>query len=353
MDAQSQKTSVLKDKIQINLIFSSLWKSKRKYIIPLAVTFVAACVIALSIPRFYKVQVMLAPEYGGTTTGTSGLKSITSMMGLGSSGSSVDAITPMFYPDLMKSTDFVVPLLSMQVSTADNGFKGTLLEYKTKHNKAPWWEMIKGKIIELFKKPGGGARKATEISPYRMTRDEADIVKGVSSDIGCVVDKKTDVITITTVAQDPLVAAQIADTVMAHLQTFITEYRTKKARIDLQHYTQLRDEARANYIKVQRQYASYVDTHFDASLQSYKSEEERLENEMQIAYNQYNSLSQQVQQAHNRVEERTPVFTVLQNASVPTRHEGPKRMMMVLTFLFLAFVGTSIWIVAKEKSLKF
>ena len=190
MDAQSQKTSVLKDKIQINLIFSSLWKSKRKYIIPLAVTFVAACVIALSIPRFYKVQVMLAPEYGGTTTGTSGLKSITSMMGLGSSGSSVDAITPMFYPDLMKSTDFVVPLLSMQVSTADNGFKGTLLEYKTKHNKAPWWEMIKGKIIEeceiLGKAIGFPVTTVSMHRPSKMILDADLSIPGIINSYGSV-----------------------------------------------------------------------------------------------------------------------------------------------------------------------
>ena len=49
-------------------------------------------------------------------------------------------------------------------------------------------------------------------------------------------------------------------------------------------------------------------------------------------------LNNQLQAAKAKIQERTPAFTMLQNASVPTKPEGPKRMIFVLVMTFLAFV---------------
>jgi capsular polysaccharide biosynthesis protein len=59
----------------------------------------------------------------------------------------------------------------------------------------------------------------------------------------CEVDKKTNVITITVTDQDPLIAATVADSVQIYLQRAITEYRTKKARVDLEYVDKLFAEA--------------------------------------------------------------------------------------------------------------
>ena len=338
-------------KIRLDVIVSTLFRHRRKYILPLSLTIVLTSAIMLCIPRYYQVQVKLAPEYtnGGGSLG--GLSSMASMIGINlNSMTSNDAITPMFYPDVINSTDFLVPLMDVHVQTADGSFSGRYVDYLTKHQKAPFWTWAMIKVKAMLKKPGTlNTDKDYRPDPFRLTEMEDKVVRGIGGSIRCAVDKKTDVITLTTTAQDPLVAACMADTVMARLQDFITEYRTKKARIDLDHINILCNDAHEKYLKACTAYADFVDSHQDVVLQSYKNRQDQLENEMQMAFTAYNSLAQQRILAESKLQERTPAFTVLQNASVPVKHAGPKRMFNVAALTILVFIITSINILVRTR----
>ena len=77
-----------------------------------------------------------------------------------------------------------------------------------------------------------------------------------------------------------------------------------------------------------------------------------LENEMQLQFNAYNSIAQQLMASEAKVQEETPSFTTLQSATVPVKKSGPARTKIVLVLVFLAFLGTSVWILHKEDQLK-
>ena len=53
--------------------------------------------------------------------------------------------------------------------------------------------------------------------------------------------------------------------------------------------------------------------------------------------------------AEAKVQERTPVFTVIEKASVETIPYAPKKKMIVLACLFVAFAGTSCFFFIKER----
>ena len=144
----------------------------------------------------------------------------------------------------------------------------------------------------------------------------------------------------------------MADTVKHRLQDFITDYRTKKARVDLEYIHKLYGEAKTRYEKARRLYAEYADANQDVIYQSARIKLTDLENDMQLKYNAYNTLAQQLQAAEAKVQEETPSFTTLQSATVPVKKAGPARAKTVLIFLFLAFLGTSVWILHKEGQLK-
>lgn len=76
--------------------------------------------------------------------------------------------------------------------------------------------------------------------------------------ISCQVDDETQVITLRVRAQDPLVAATMVDSVCAHLQDFITEYHTSKARVDLDYYRKLEMDARKNICMPKRNMRTFV-----------------------------------------------------------------------------------------------
>ena len=144
----------------------------------------------------------------------------------------------------------------------------------------------------------------------------------------------------------------MADSVQLHLQEFITDYRTRKARVDLEYNKKLFAEAKTRYEKARRAYASYADANRNILFESVKSERTKLENEMQLQYQSYSRIAAQLQLAEAKVQEETPAFTTLQPASVPVKKAGPKRTVMVLALLFLAIIITTFYILKKENRLK-
>lgn len=151
-------------------------------------------------------------------------------------------------------------------------------------------------------------------------------------------DKKTSVITIEVTDQDPLIAASLADTLMNRLQVFITDYRTKKAIRDLDYIRNLYEDAKADYTSARKEYAAFCDANQDVILQEVQSEMEEMENDMQLKYNTYTQLTEQLQMAQAKVQERTPVYTIVQNASVPTKHSNKPKVLILAVFLFIGFV---------------
>ena len=75
-----------------------------------------------------------------------------------------------------------------------------------------------------------------------------------------------------------------------------------------------------------------------------RNEEERLQNEMQLAFNLYNTTAQQLQMAKAKVQEITPVYTILQPATVPLAPSKPSKMMIIVGCAFLAVMAAAAWI---------
>ena len=216
-------------------IFAAIKKRKRLYYKVLPVTFVVACIIALSLPNYYSCQVMLAPELS-SSRGSSSLSALASQFGfgMGSAANGADALGPQLYPDLMNSVDFKVSLFDVSVHKKDSTRIMSYYDYMANEQKSPWWGTV---LSAPFKLIGAilGSKKDTidqhKVNTFMLTREQTAIAKAIDSKVVCDVDKKTMVITINVTDQDPLIAATIADSVKHRLQNFITDYRTKKAKV--------------------------------------------------------------------------------------------------------------------------
>lgn len=63
----------------------------------------------------------------------------------------------------------------------------------------------------------------------------------------------------------------------------------------------------------------FADANQNIILLSYRAEQERLKNEMELAYTVYTQVSGQLQMARAKVQEINSVYTVVQPATVPLR----------------------------------
>ena len=332
---ENNKTQI----IDLRKICSKLRTGKWKFVIIIPIVIVLSCLYIFSMPRYYSTDTKLAPEVE-STIGEGGLSSIASSFGIDISDvKSSDAITPLLYPDLMKDNNFISNLFDIHVTTEDGTLKTKYFKYLDHYQKEPWWGSLFHKKTESIEE---------KVNPYALTKEQEKIVNIIREDITLNVDSKNGVITITAKSQDPLICKTLADSVRMKLQEFITTYRTNKARNDVDYYKKLTSDAKEKYERARQIYGSYSDSNSDVILESYKSKQEDLENEMQLKFNSYSSLNTQLQAAIAKVQERTPVFTLLKGAAVPTRPAGPKRMVFVFVMLIIATIFTSLWILRKD-----
>ena len=342
--------------IDFKKIFQDLLKYKKLYYKVLAVTAVFAVIYTLSLPNFYKVTVKLSPELNSRRSGSS-LSSMASMFGInlqGAAGNATEALFPTLYPDLMNSVAFHTTLFDIPVHRDKEDSVMTYYDYLSKGQKAPWWsEAMSATTKAIFSLFSGEKKKEpAKVDPFRLTRKQAAIVKSMEKRIVCDVDKKTMVISIEVTDQDPLICATMADSVQQRLQDFITDYRTKKARNDLEFSRKAYDEAKERYEQARRRYANYADANMRIFLESYRTEQSKLSQELTIQSQVYTQASAQLQQAELDVQKDTPAFAVLEPATVPVKKAGPARAKMCIIFMFLAFLGTSVYVLHKEDDLK-
>lgn len=348
--------------IDFGKLFKDMQKYKKTYYKVLGITFVTACVIALSRPNYYKCEVTLSPEMSSSRSSNS-LLSLASSFGVNLKGANLgngtEALFPTVYPDLMNSTEFKSGLFTIPVTIEGDEEEGvpdrtmTYYDYLKDEQKKPWWSVAIGGtikwLVSLIKEE---EPESEEIDPFRLTKEQTEIVKAIDKKIVCDVDNKTMVISIKVIDQDPVICATMADSVKVRLQKAITDYRTQKARVDLEYNKKMLAEAKDRYEKASNAYVRFADSNQKVFLQNLRQRVSKLEDEMQLQRSIYQQLASQVQQSEMRVQEETPAFTTLQNATVPVKKTGPHRTRFVLFFLFLAFVATTAWAFHKENDLK-
>ena len=339
--------------IDFKKIFSDLLKHKMLYAKVLPVAFILAAIYALSLPNYYSCTVKLAPELGANSKSGSSLAGLASSFGinLGGASAGADALNPTLYPDLMNSVDFKTGLFEVPVTREKDQKTFTYYDYLMNEQKTPWWSAGMKAIFSIFNSQSS-IEKNAKVDPFKLTKAQTKIVKKINKNVSCDVDKKTYVITINVTDQDPLICATLADSVKTRLQKFITDYRTSKARVDLEYNKKIFAEAKARYEKARDAYSSFSDSHRDVSSQRGQTKQADLQNEMQIQQQIMQQIVAQMQQADMKVQQETPAFTTLQSATVPVLKAGPKRAQMCLIFLFLAFLGTTAYILYKEDDLK-
>lgn len=347
MEGNAKQTEV----INLKDILKTIIANRRKFFVPLSVVFVISCIYILSKPRYYSTDAKLAPEMGNTLNGGT-LGTIASAFGFDFGDmQTTDAITPLLYPDLMDDNAFVAQLLPVKVETLEGDVKTTYYDYLKKHQKKPWWGYAISWAKNLFKTKEKSSN--AKFNPYALSKKDNDIVELIRENIKLSVDKKSGVITINVTDQDPKICKTLADSCMSSLQRFITDYRTNKARTDYEYYKQLTAEAQHEYEKARQYYGSLSDANSKIALRSVELKMEDLENAMQLKFNTYTAVNTQLQAAKAKVQENTPVFTVIKGAAIPIKPTGPKRMFFVAGMMILAFVARAFWLVKGDLHLKF
>ena len=336
--------------LDLTVIVPMLLKRWKLYALCMLGAIIFSLIFVFTIPRYYTCKVMLAPE----ATGNSSMNSILNSFGLGESQTTDDAISPNLYPDLMESKDFIVSMFPVEISTMAGELTTTYYDYLLNHNESVWYVRLLGKLLKVLKSKetevSVSGMKGKAFSPaFILSEDQHNIANAISDKIQCDYDRKTGVISVTVKDLDPLVCALIADTVSNRLQDFILDYRTKKARNDLEYTRLIYSQTKAEYEESNERYVAAVDANWDLVNETAKARLEALSNDKTLKYQTFSTAAQKLEVAKAKLQEATPVITVLQGASVPQKPAGPKRVFITLALMFVTCFVCSVYIIVKNQ----
>lgn len=349
----SEQDKLLNDEMEIDLmdVLRKIISIRKTLYKAAGVGVIIGIIVYLSIPKQYTVNVTLSPEMGGPKSGNGLVGIAASFLGSGvSSGDSSDALNASLSSEIVSSTPFLLELLSIDIPAPD-GNGNMVLDTYLDDQSSPWWNyvigfpnMLVGGVKSLFSEgtldtlENVGRRGTLELSQEQNTK-----VNVLRNSVKASIDTKTAITNVSVSLQSPKVAAVVADSVVHKLQEYITDYRTSKVKDDCAYLEKLFKERQREYYTAQKKYANYVDTHDNLVLQSVRTEQERLQNDMSLAYQIYSQVANQLQVARAKVQEEKPVFAVVEPAIVPLNPSGMKLMIYVIVFVLFSITTTIVW----------
>ena len=353
MTEQNYNNIPEEQEIDIMELISKLWKKRMMVIKWCIAGAIVGLVVGFSIPKTYKAGATLAPETEQRMG--SGVSSIASMMGV-SLDNSVDAISVEMFPDVVASTPFIYGLFDLPVTfeRKDSVITTDLLDYMLEYQKSPWWSAIiqtpfkaLGWVMSIGKEKESDELPA-ELNPQNLPKKVRGVVKYFRENILVNVDKKTGKTQISLEMQDPLVVATVVEAVMENLKDYMSDYRTSKVRQDVENLSVIFEQRKQDYYAAQQAYAQYVDGNRSVALRSAQAESERLQQEMNLAYQVYSQIATQLEAARIKEQEAKPVFAVLEPVAIPNQKAAPSKAKLLVIFTFLAGCCSAAWVLFGE-----
>ena len=342
--------------IDIMELISKLWKKRSMIIKWCIVGAVIGLVAGFSIPKTYTAGVTLVPEVQQRTS--SGVSSIASMMGV-NLNNSVDAINAEMFPDVVHSTTFIYELFDLPVTfeRKDSVITVPLVEYMKEYQKSSWWsavikfpfKVLRWCIDLVTPDEEEEDNVSGPLDPSNLPRKERGVVKYFAENIIVNVDKKTLKVNMSLQMQDPLVVATVMNAVTENLKNYMSDYRTSKSRQDVQNLEVICEQRKADYYKAQQEYAKYIDANKNVILQSANAERERLQQEMNLAYQVYSQVATNLEGSRIQAEQAKPVFVIIENVKVPLQRSAPSKAKMLVIFTFLAGCCAAAWVLFGEE----
>ena len=346
------------DEIDLLELAKTIW-NKRMFILKIVgIGAFLGVIIALLSPKEYKSTSTLMPEYSTESQG--GASSLLSQYGglLGISGGSYNsnsnAIRIDLYPNIVQSTNFQMQLMQQPFYFSDIDTTATLFEYFTELNSAGVLGFVAEYTIGLPGKILGGILPKKELMTsvpgateeslvLNLSKEEFEVINTLRGKISASLDEESGIVSVTVTLPDNVAAAAVTEYTIRELTEYLTEYRTEKVLRDLTFVEEQLATAEVRFEAAQLALAEFRDSNQGNLSARAQTDEQRLNSEYQIAFNLYNGLTQQYEEAKLKVQETTPVFKTLEPVQVPINDETSGAMILIV-FIMLSGIGSIGWI---------
>lgn len=282
------------------------------YIFATAVATLLAIVVWLCIPKKYTAITKLSDEYKETELAI-GFNTVRAHLKDALGGANTGINDMEIYCRILKTEDFARSIAQKKIARRGNRETG---------------------------------RQGVQDITYGEYLNEKDTIEAVLDNINYNYSNKQATLAISFTDKDPLIAAQMLDSVTVHLQEIITHYRQSNARTALLNAQTSLDAAKEKYKEAQTKYNTFADSHTTLSSPIEEQEEQALAKECKTAYSIYDKAAVEYARQQALKQRAYLSFAVIQNNTVPEKannHLMGYIISFVVISLFITFVTTAFY----------
>lgn len=313
-------------------------------------------IIAFGSPVEYSASMRLLPYRGGGGGGGAGLSGLAGIAGIRlPAGGNEQTITADLYPEVAKSLDFRIAVAEtpLRFSTVDRPV--STIEYFRDIRRPSATEVIAsysiglpGRLLAFFNsddsvdtsEPKANRTTAAESTAVRQyDQSYLSLVGKLESRLSVSTDKKTPTLVIAAKMPDRLAAAELVRISADRLMQRIVEYESQKAGQTFRFVNEQYLQAKARYERLQRELATFTDRNRALMSATSQIDRDRLQRDYDIAFEVYQQFSRELEQARIKMNQDTPVFTVLDQVTVPNIRTSPNRPKIMFVALLLGMVA--------------
>ena len=343
------------DSIDIIALLKTLWIGKKLIVKTTILFFIIGCVVALLSPVVYTAQTTFIPQVSEDQMSTSkrGLGSLASLAGINlnqGSSTSDSYLSPLLYSKIANSDEFSLKLIEEELINL-NGDKFSIKQYMLSDTNSSFnlIGFIKKYTIGLFVKNDNELKSKETVNGYNfISQEEFNLVKSFKEKFSIVLNEKEGYIEVIASDNDAFISTQLVKIVTKNLQSRIIELRTNKIKERLEYSKNQYELKQIEFNILQNNVADFKDSNKNISTARFMSELQKLESEYQLQQNILMTLASEFNNNKIKLNKDTPIFSVIDEVSVPNERSEPKRSLIALIYLFLGVVLSTGYLLAKE-----
>ena len=343
------------DSIDIIDLLKTLWTGKKLIVKTTILFFVVGCVVALLSPVVYTAQTTFIPQVSEDQMSSSkgGLGSLASLAGINlnqGSSTSDSYLSPLLYSKIANSDEFSLKLIEEELINL-NGDKFSIKQYMLSDTNSSFnlIGFIKKYTIGLFIKNDNELKSKEIVNGYNfISQEEFDLVNSFKEKFSIVLNDKEGYIEVIASDKDAFISTQLVKIVTKNLQSRIIELRTNKIKERLEYSKNQYEQKQIEFNILQNNVADFKDSNKNISTARFMSELQKLESEYQLQQSILMSLASEFNNNKIKLNKDTPIFSVIDEVSVPNQRSAPKRSLIALIYMFLGLVLSTGYLLAKE-----
>ena len=343
------------DSIDVIALLKTLWSGKKLIVKTTIFFFIIGCIVALLSPVVYTAQTTFVPQVSEDQMSSSkgGLGSLASLAGINlnqGSSTSDSYLSPLLYSKLAESEEFSFKIINEEIVNL-KGDKLTIKEYLSLEDSS-----FNFNLIGLIKKYTIGLFINNEIKENInvfkgfnfLNEEDFDLVTSFKEKFAIELNEKEGFIKVIASDKSAFISTQLVQIITKNLQSKIIELRTNKIKERLEYSKEQYELKQGEFDFLQKELAEFKDSNKNISTARFMSELQKLESEYQLQQNILMNLANEYNNNKIKLNKDTPIFSVIDEVSVPNERSKPKRSLIALIYVFLGLILSIGFILGKE-----